>query len=60
MCRIFKDNGLNITIDANKKVADFLDITLDLRTGNYKPYINYIHKESKHPPAIIKKSSKGY
>ena len=61
MCRIFKDNGLNITIDANKKVVDFLD----LRTGNYKPYkkpndcINYIHKESNHLPAIIKNLPKG-
>ena len=59
MCRIVKYNGLNITIDANKKVVDFLDITQDLRTGNYKPYnksndcINYIHEESNHPPAII-------
>ena len=65
MCQIFKDNGLNITIDANKKVVDFLDITLDLRTGSYKPYkkpndcINYIHKESNHPPAIINNLPKG-
>ena len=65
MCRIFKDNGLNITIDANKRVVDFLDITLDLRTGNYKPYkkpndcINYIHKESNHTPAIINNIPKG-
>ena len=65
MCRIFKDNGLNITIDANKKVVDFLDITLDLRTGNYKSYkkpndcISYIHKESNHPPAIIKNLPNG-
>ena len=59
MCQIFKDNGLNITIDANKKVVDFLDIAVDLRTGSYKPYkkpndcINCIHKESNHPLAII-------
>ena len=30
MCKIFKDNGLNITIEANKKVVVFLEITLDL------------------------------
>ena len=47
-------------------VVDFLDITLDLRTGNYKPYkkpndcINYIHKEMNRPPATIKKSLKEY
>ena len=60
MCRIFKDNGLNITIKVNKKVADFLDITLDLRTENNKPLkkpndcINYIHKKSNHPQATTK------
>ena len=65
MCRIFKDNGLNITIKANKKVVDFVIITLDLRTGNYKPYkkpndcTNCIHKESNHPPAIKKNFPKG-
>ena len=26
MCRMFKDCGLNIMIEANKKVVDFLDI----------------------------------
>ena len=41
-------------------MVDFLHITLYFRRGNYKPYkkpndcINYIHKESNHPPAIIK------
>ena len=31
MCKIYKHNNLQITIEANKKVVDFLDITLDLR-----------------------------
>ena len=26
MCKIFKRNSLQITIEANKKVVDFLDI----------------------------------
>ena len=65
MCKIFKKHKLQITIEANKKVVDFLDITLDLRTGVYKPYkkpnndIAYIHKQSNHPPSIIKNLSKG-
>ena len=59
MCKISKQISLQITIEANKKVVDFLDITLDLRTSNYKPYnksnINlYIHKQINHPPSIIK------
>ena len=43
-----------------KKAVDFLDITLDLRTEIYKPYkkpnsnLTYIHKQSNHPPSIIK------
>ena len=51
---------MQITIEANKKVADFLDITLDLRAEIYKPYtklnsnLTYIHKQSNHPPSIIK------
>ena len=60
MCKIFKRNSLHITIEANKKVVDFLDITLDLRTEIYKPYkkpnsnLTYIHKQSNHSPSIIK------
>ena len=63
MCKIFKHNSLQITIEANKKAADFLDfldITLDLKTAIYKPYkkpnnnLRYIHKQSSHPPSIIK------
>ena len=58
-CKIFRQNDLNITIEENKKIVDFLDITLDLRTGIYKPYrnpnnnINYLHKDSNHPPSIM-------
>ena len=35
---VFKSNGLKITIDANKKIVNFLDVTFDLANGNYKPY----------------------
>ena len=40
ICKTFKQNDLNITIEAKKKQqknVDFLDITLDLRTGIYRP-----------------------
>ena len=65
ICRIFKYNDLRIAVEANKKVTDFLDITLDLHTGSYKPYkkpnntISYIHCQSNHPPSIIKNVPKG-
>ena len=63
--QIFKQNKLKITIDANHKTVDFLDITMDLRTGHHKPYMKpnntpqYVHKESNHPPNIIKNIPEG-
>ena len=60
ICKIFKENNLNITIDANKKIIDFLDITMNLKTGEHKPYMKpnntplYVHKQSNHPSNIIK------
>ena len=60
ICKIFKANKLSITIEVNLKVVNFLDITLDLNSGVYKPYMKpndnpiYIHTKSNHPPAIIR------
>ena len=61
MCKIVTHNSLQINIEAKKKkVVDFLDITLDLRTAIYKPYnklnsnLTYFPKQSNHPPSIIK------
>ena len=59
LCRIFKENGLNITAEANKKNVNFLDVNLDLNTGLYRPYMKpndvptYVHKDSNHPKAIL-------
>ena len=53
--RIFKANHLDITISCNLKVVNYLDLTLNLNDGTYRPYhkpndeIMYIHKESIHP-----------
>ncbi len=58
--RIFKDYGLDIVIECNRKSVNYLDVTLNLTDGSYKPYhkpddeTNYIHVESDHPPSIIK------
>ena len=60
ICKIFEKNGLKIEIKANLKNVDFLDINMDITTGVYKPYVKpnnvplYIHKDSDHPPNIIK------
>ena len=60
ICAIFRKNKLEITIEANKKSVNFLDITMDLESETYRPYIKpndaplYIHKLSNHPPSILK------
>ena len=35
ICRIFKKHGLQITIEANKQVVNFLDVTLNLSEKTY-------------------------
>ena len=56
---IFRKNNLNIIIKFNLEIVDYLDVTLNLSEGSYKPFhkliseINYIHLFN-HPPNIIK------
>ena len=58
--KVFKDEQLNITIDTNLKLTDFLDVTFDLETGKYYPYrkrnntTEYININSNHPTNITK------
>lgn len=60
ICTVFANNNLRITIEANKKSIDFLDITMNLSTGSYSPFTKpnniplYVNKDSNHPPNIIK------
>ena len=60
LCKIFNKYGLMITIEANKKIVNFLDITLNLSNYTYLPctkpnnILLYINKKSNHPPLIIK------
>ena len=57
---LFKKYGLNLIIECNKTTVNYLDITLNLLDGTYKPYqkpenkLQYIHEESNHPPYKIK------
>ena len=61
ICKTFKDNGLNITIETNLHSTKYLDVTFNLKTGKYYPYrkqnksLQYIHKQSNHPLSIIKR-----
>ena len=60
LCRIFKDNGFSITIDANIKSVNFLDLNLNLENETYKPYMKpndfplYVDTQSNHPPNILR------
>ena len=58
--QIFARNNLKMTVEANKKIVNFLDVTLDLDTGKFKPYskpsitLLYVHSQSNHPPNILR------
>ena len=57
--KIFKEHGLDIIIQCNMKVVNYLDGTFNLNDGTYKAYtkpnneIKYIHRNAKHPPSVI-------
>ena len=38
--KVFKHNGLSITIETNVHITDHLNVTLNLRTRTYYPYRN--------------------
>ena len=58
--KMFKNKGLDIIINCNMKIVNYLDVTLNLNDGSYRPYkkpndeTNYIHVNSDHPPSILK------
>ena len=60
ICKVFRDNDLKITKEANTTKVNFLDVMLDLRSEKYYPYTKegniplHIHKESNHQPSILK------
>ena len=59
LCGFFSSYGLKITIEANKKAVNFLDVTLNLSDGKYMAYTKpgntplYVNMKSNHPPRII-------
>lgn len=60
LCSIFHRHGLKITIEANQKRINFLDLTLNMTTMESGPYIKpgnnivYVNRKSNHPPVILK------
>ena len=57
---MFKNKGLDIIINCNMKIVNYLDVTLNLNDGSYRPYkkpneeTNYIHVNFDHPRSISK------
>ena len=60
--KIFKDIGFSIDIQANLKEVDFVDVTLNLQNGTYRPYKKPNAKllTSTHCRTIHHKSSNNY
>ena len=58
--KLYKSHGLKITIASSGPVANYLDVTMDLSDGSYRPYRKpndtpvYINAASNHPPSILK------
>ena len=60
ICEIYRRHGLDLTVEANKKSVQFLDVEFDLNEGTYRPFIKpgdvplYVHQFSNHPQAVLK------
>ena len=59
IAKIFKANGLSLEIEANHTIINFLDVSFNLSTGLFSPYMKpnneifYIHSKSNHPKSIL-------
>ena len=62
---LYRDDGLSVSRATNRqielmKIVKFLDVTLDLSSGSYKPYMKehyspvYANCGSNHPPVVLK------
>ena len=58
--KLFKEKYLDLIIQCNLKITNYLDTSLNLNDGSYRSYrkpneeTNYTHINSDHPPSIIK------
>ena len=57
---LFSKHRLKITAETGMKTTNYLDVTLDLSDGSYKPFRKdeqiplYVNRRSNHPPAVTK------
>ena len=55
ICKIFSKHNPKITIEANKKCVNYLDVTLDLRSQSFKPYMKPGNTpQYNHLPTILR------
>ena len=60
ICEIFRKLNLKITVEVNLKIVHFLDVTLNLESDSFSPYmkpnntIHYVNISSNHPKNITK------
>ena len=58
--KTYKDFGLQIAAESNLRTVNYLDVTLNLNDGSFRPcdksddIIQYINKKFNHPPDLIK------
>ena len=63
-CKLFKDHDLELSIQCNSKVVNFLEVTLNLENWTCRPFLKdnnkiiYVNTESNDPPSIIKQLPK--
>ena len=65
MSAIFRKYNLEITIEANKKRVEFLDVYMDLEKNEFGPFLKpnethvYVDLGSNHPPKVLENIPKG-
>ena len=58
--KFFRRFSLDITTENSPKIANFLDVTLELETGLHRPFhkpnenLQYVNRNSNHPGSVIK------
>ena len=63
--RLFRKFGFKLDIQTDLKIADYLDVTLNLYNGTVSPFgkrnqdLRYVDKGSNHPNQVFKYISKG-
>ena len=62
---IFKAHNLTVKVEVNKRVVNYLNVTLNLMDGSHRDFmkpgqvIDYVHVESNHPPTVTKSIGQG-